>query len=422
MSINVKKYSFWWDNSAPDFVFQTQLPPYADIAIIGAGFAGISTAYWILRLVKSAKGKKLRIVIFDEAPYPAFKATGRMNGSVYLGSNRPVKLLVNDLGEKTVEQLFNYSNINNTLLRDLVERGLSCDAEFNGGFRMASTVNEVVELDQSSEFLSRWGYFPARFDHNQSQHVVVAPYTKASLFIPGEGMIDPFMFSNKLARLLRKNNVWIVYNARVTNIINSKENDQQLQLANGHLMTANKIIHTTSNTISNERIKEALIHRREHVVRTEPLSADLDEMPLPLMPIELYRGMESIRLHNRAVVMTGGKAGLKNDPEIGVTNDTSSNERVLGQLDKVMLLNFPITNHMEVSHQWTYIETNTKDGLPLMGEIPDVNGQYLNIAHGRNKFGLAFLGAKNIAEKLLRIKTSNTEFGIFAPKRLTRGE
>jgi len=422
MSAITKKHSFWWDNSSPDFAFQTQLPSYADIVIVGAGFAGISTAYWLLRLASKSKRKTLRVVVLDEAPYGGFKATGRMNGSVYLGSNHTAKDVSDQLGEKTARRLYDYSSQNNTLLRALIERGVDCDQEFNGGFRMASTAPEAVDLDESAELLRKWGFYPARFDHNQSQHVMVVPYTKGSLFVPGEGMFDPFAFTNKLARLLRKNNIWVTYGARVESTETSEEYGPQLKLSNGHVITAGKIVHTTPNTAPWDRIHEDIVHRREQVVRTEPLSSDLDDMPLPYMPVELSNGTESIRIHDRSVIMTGGKTGLKRDPEVGVTDDSGYNERVLAQLDKLMLYHFPITNHMEVSHAWTYIETEMSDGLPLMGEIPNSNGHYVNIAHGRNKFGLAFLGAKNIAEKVLRMKTSAPAFSIFSPKRLTRGE
>ncbi|MHA2063102.1 MAG: NAD(P)/FAD-dependent oxidoreductase [Candidatus Thorarchaeota archaeon] len=417
MSVTTKKYSFWWDHSPPDFVFQPQLPSYADIVIVGAGFAGISTAYWLLRLAKKAKKKGLRILLLDEAPYAGFKATGRMNGSIYLGSNHSAQHMATLLGHKTAEKLYRYSNHNNASLRQLIERGIDCDLEFNGGLRMASTAKEAVELDDSVELLRKWDYPMARFDHDQSQHVIVSSYTKGSLFIPGEGMFDPFAFVNKLARILRKNGVWVVYNTRILVTDTSPAYGPQLHLANGHVMTAGKIVHTTINATPEDQIKEHVVRRREQVVRTEPLSMDLDDMPLPLMPVELNGGLDSVRIHDGAVIITGGKAGLKKDPELNVTNDTGFNEQILGQLDKTMVRHFPITNHMDVSHQWTYVETEMDDGLPVMGEIPDSHGHYVNIAHGRNKFGLAFLGARNIAERILRIKMSNAEFKIFDPKR-----
>jgi glycine/D-amino acid oxidase-like deaminating enzyme len=422
MSVITKKYSSWWDNTSPDFAFQTQLPLFADIVIIGAGFTGISTAYWLSRLTKKAKRRGLRIVVLEEAPHPAFKSSGRMNGSIYLGSNRSAKHVSDLLGKKTAEKLFNYSRENNSSLRELIERGISCDAEFNGGLRMASTGKEVRDLDDSHEVLSSWDYHSARFDHNKSQHLMVAPNAKGSLFIPGEGLFDPFAFTNKLARMLRKHGVWLVYGAPVNYTEISEENGPQVYLTNGHILSAGKVVHTSADSAPWSRIHENIIHRREQVICTNPISADLDDMPLPLMPIELNGGLDSARTHNGSVMMTGGKAGLKKDPEVGVTNDTSYNERILKQLDSVMMTNFPVTNHMELSHTWTYIETEMEDGLPLIGEIPESHGHYVNMAHGRNKFGLAFLGARNIAERLLRIKVSNNDFGIFAPKRLTRGE
>ena len=217
-----KKYSFWWENSAPDFALQPQLPKFADVIIVGAGFAGVSTAYWVKRISKQAKKKGLRIIVIDEAPHAAFKASGRMNGSIYLGSHRSAKYMADLLGKKTAEKLYSYSNQNNNLLETFISKGIDCDPEFNGGLRMASTAKEVVELDDSADLLRSWGYYPARFDHNQSAHVMVAPYTKGSLFVPGEGLMDPFAFTNKLARVLRRNGIWVVYGTRVAYAENSE--------------------------------------------------------------------------------------------------------------------------------------------------------------------------------------------------------
>ena len=111
-----KKHSFWWENSPPDFTLQPQLPKFADIVIVGAGFAGISTAYWIKRISRLAKKKGLRVIVLDEAPHAAFKSSGRMNGSVYLGSHRSAKYMADLLGKKTAEKLYSYSNQNNNLL------------------------------------------------------------------------------------------------------------------------------------------------------------------------------------------------------------------------------------------------------------------------------------------------------------------
>lgn len=415
--MNIKKHSFWWSNSPPDFSFQPQLPSYADIVIIGAGMAGISTAYWLARYAKKHK-KTYRIIILDEAPYAAFKATGRMLGSIYLGTNGLAMDVINQLGDTTAKKLYQYSAHNNILLQQLVEKGIHCDAEFNGGLRMASLAREITTLDQSAVWLKQWGFHPVRFDHEQSQHIAIAPYIKGSLFIPNEGMFDPFAFINELARVLRRHGIWIVYGTRVKTTEDSSKEGIHVQLDNGHVITVPKVIHTTTKTIPCDYVNDVIIHRREHVIKTEPLSEELDDMPLPLMPIELCNGLDSIRIYEGAVMMTGGKLKLKKDPEFGLTNDTSLNPRILECLDATMMRNFPVSNHMDTSHAWTYIRTETNDGLPLMGKLSDRSGHYVNVAHGRNKFGLAFLGAKNVAEQVFRVKIVNAkEFSIFSPKR-----
>jgi len=417
--MTIKKHSFWWSNSPPDFSFQPQLPSHADIIITGAGMAGISTAYWLARHAKYHK-KTYRIIIIDEAPYAGFRATGRMLGNIYLGTNSLVTHIVDQLGAKIAKKLYEYSSQNNMLLQQLVEKGIQCDAEFNGGLRMASTAKEIAALDQSMNWLKQWGFHPVRFDHQQSQHLAIAPNTKGSLFIPNEGMFDPFAFINELARILRRHGIWIVYGTRIKSADNSPKYGPQIYLENGHTLTATKIIHTTTKTMPNDHLKQTIVYRREHVIKTEPLSKELDDMPLPLMPIELCNSPGSIRIYEGAVMMTGGKLKLKRDPELHITHDTALNERVLERLDATMMRNFPVSNHMDTSHIWTYIKTETNDGLPLIGEIPDLPGHYVSVAYGNNKFGLAFLGAKNLAEKIFRVKVQNSkELSIFSPKRFS---
>lgn len=417
----MKKHSFWWENSAPDFALQPQLPVYTDVVIVGAGFAGISTAYWLARLTKKNK-KSFRVIILDEAPHAGFKATGRMTGSIYLGSNVPASLVASSLGKKNAKQLYRYSSKNNKLLENLASK-LECDAEFNGGFRMAATAKDVEIFRDSAELLSEWGYYPVVFDHNQSQHVTIVPLAKSSMFIPHEGMIDPFGFVNDLARHLRKHNVWIVYGARVDEATVNEQDGPQVVLSNGHVISARHIVHTTDNTVPWDRLSEKLTHTREQAVRTTPFSEELDEMPLPLMPIELNGGLDSARIHERSIVMVGGKSTLrKKDPEIGVLNDNVSNQRIVDHLDSTMMRHFPFSNQTEISHSWTYIETTTEDGLPFIGELPEHNGHHVSLGYGRNKFGLAFIAGKNVAERLLRVKVHDPEFNLFSPKRVTRGE
>ncbi len=416
-----KRYSFWWDETAPDFSYQGQLPAYADVVIIGAGIAGLSTAYWLARLTKKTK-KAFRILVLDEAPHPAFKASGRYGGSVYLASNKTPATLVKSLGIETAMDFYRFSGENNNILFKLLAQGLSCGLESNGGLRVATNAKEAVDLDESHEFLqTKLGITSARFDNKQSQHLAIMPTANASLYIPFEGMMDPFAFCNNLSRLLRNAaGVSVVYGASVYESGTDK-NGAYVILTNGHIVHTGNVVHSTTKVCQWEELFKHIVYKREHVVRTNPFGEDLDDMVLPLMPIELGSFNDSVRLSNRSLLMTGGKSGLKKDVEIDVLDDSDYNKRVFDHLNSDMLKHFPFTNLLEFTHVWTYVETGTKDMLPVMGAIEQNPGHYLNVGHGRNKLGSAFLGGKNIAESILGMKPSNEEFKIFSPNRFTRG-
>ena len=412
-----KRHPFWWDQTAPDFCYQAQLPGYADVVIIGAGIAGLSTAYWLARSVKKAK-KTFRIIVLEQAPHPAFKASGRHGGAVYLGSNKTPIHVVRTVGEETAVKLYRYSEENNRVLFRLLATGLQCGLEDNGGLRMALSAKEVVELDESQEFLrSKLDITSTRFDDKQTQHLMTAPTVNGSLFVPFEGMMDPFSFCNGLSRLLRTaGGISIVYGATVCDS-GINEDGTFVTLSNGHKIHASAVIHTTTKTCQLPELSKHIVYKREHVVRTTPFGEDLDDMALPLMPIEIGTSNDSARLSGRSLIMTGGKTGLKKDTEIGVLDDSDYSKRIFDNLNAGMMQHLPFTNLLELTHVWTYIETSTKDSLPIMGPITKLPGHYLNVAHGRNKFGLAFLGGKNIAESILGSKVSNEEFCIFSPSR-----
>jgi glycine/D-amino acid oxidase-like deaminating enzyme len=417
-----KHYSCWWDDSAPDFTYYGQLPAYADAIVIGAGLAGIFTAYWLVKLNKKSK-KNYRVLVIDESPHPGFKASGRIGGSVYLGSNRTPAQVVKSIGVDKAVDLYRYSGENNHLLFSLLSHGIGCSAENNGGIRMAVTAEDAADLDASHQFIQeKLNITSARFDTARSQHIAITPYTHGSLYIPFEGMLDPFALCNNMARLLRTGaGVSVIYGTRIKTAQNDKYG-AFVKLSNGHLIHAGAIIHTTTKTCSWPELSKHIVYKREHVVKTTSFGDDLDDVALPMMPIELGGYNDSIRLHNRSVIMTGGKGGMKKDTELGNLDDSDYNKRVFDHLNADMLKHLPFTNLLELTHAWTYIETSTKDQLPLMGAVSTHPNHYVNVAHGRNKLGLSFLGAKNIAESILGMANSNEEYRIFSPNRFIRGD
>jgi FAD dependent oxidoreductase len=67
----------YWQRTSNQLPFSADLPPTADVAVVGAGLLGAATSYWLARA-------GLAVVLLERAA-PAYGATGRNGGIVSAG-------------------------------------------------------------------------------------------------------------------------------------------------------------------------------------------------------------------------------------------------------------------------------------------------------------------------------------------------
>jgi gamma-glutamylputrescine oxidase len=99
--------SFWQDFKIANTT--TQLKQY-DFLIIGAGIAGLSTAYWLLR-----EDPKLKIGIVEKFKI-GFGASGRNAGFVTCGSTEHFIKLKDQFGLEKAVEIWKFSEDNRKLL------------------------------------------------------------------------------------------------------------------------------------------------------------------------------------------------------------------------------------------------------------------------------------------------------------------
>src|SRR5690554_122460 len=110
----------------------------ADIAIVGAGIAGLSCAYW---LQKEDPG--LKIVILEKGEMGS-GATGRNAGFVTCGSVKHYNRLVEKHGPEEALSIWRFSETNMELLKEEIIQNRSDDFLFEQkvSFSLASSLNE----------------------------------------------------------------------------------------------------------------------------------------------------------------------------------------------------------------------------------------------------------------------------------------
>src|SRR6185369_9031299 len=93
-----------------------------DVAVVGGGIVGLSTAYWL--------GRAGRRVVLLEAGSLAGRASGRNAGFLLTGSAEPYTALAASAGETAARRFWEVSRENRELLRAEVLDPLRIDCEF----------------------------------------------------------------------------------------------------------------------------------------------------------------------------------------------------------------------------------------------------------------------------------------------------
>src|SRR5436305_15016850 len=110
----------------------------ADVAIVGAGIAGIATAYHLARA-----GAKPVVL---EARTVADAASGRNAGFLLAGVAENFVAASRRYGETNALRIWRFTKHNQSLVRTLVERhAIACDLSWNGSSQIAGDDEEGDE-------------------------------------------------------------------------------------------------------------------------------------------------------------------------------------------------------------------------------------------------------------------------------------
>jgi len=141
--------SLWLDSE------QRVYPPLdrdvtADVVVVGAGIAGIATAYFL-----ASTGAK---VVVLEARGVAEAASGRNAGFLLAGVAENFVAASRRYGEREALRIWHFTRRTQALARSLVaENGIECDLRWNGSDQIAGDEEEWSEIAESAKKLASEG-------------------------------------------------------------------------------------------------------------------------------------------------------------------------------------------------------------------------------------------------------------------------
>ena len=351
----------------------------ADIAVIGAGCAGLSSAYHIKRLAGGAR------VVVLEGETVGHGASGRNGGfsMTLFGASLAVTYLLHGLARtrEAYEYMVDAVEYVDRLVRDL---GLQCDYERSGFLRAATTAGYLKRIRHEMELATRIGLPGVEWwDRDTTQQAVHSPLFLGGWWEPRSALLHPAKFVRELQRIAEQSGVTVYEQSPVLEITRTPRGFELR--TPGATIAAEKVVFAT-NAWSHQL---APIARRQipawtYIIATEPLAPDVWQS----LGWSRRMGIEDARnlLHyfrpspDGRILMGGGPIILGYGRQMAYDHTP----RAFRHLEEFLGRVFPQLRGVGIEYRWGGPFSVTLDLVPAIGYAAGRNAVYMLgcIGHG----------------------------------------
>jgi glycine/D-amino acid oxidase-like deaminating enzyme len=369
--------SIWLDEIGPDVRPPLNEDTSADVTIVGAGIAGIATAYHVSRT-----GAK---VVVLEARTVAEAASGRNAGFLLAGVAENFVAATRRYGEERALRVWQFTRHNQRLVREIVQRErIACDLEWNGSAQIAGDNEEWAEIRDSAERLAR-----------EAVHVRVTPEDRAAIY-EEDGELHPVRYVRALAGAAVAAGTRLHEGTRAIEVTKDEVRTERARVRAGAVVVC---VNAYSRHLVPLRVRPV----RGQMLATAPVGRRVFERPT-----YANRGYRYWRQRADGSLLVGGWRDTAADEEIG--EDERTTPRIQRQLDRFLHERCPDAT---VTHRWAGTMGFSHDALPYIGRL--ASGVFVNA--GFTGHGMAFATASGelVADVLAGKKRNETD--LYAPER-----
>lgn len=368
-----------------------------DVAIVGAGFTGLSTAIHL-----AEAGVNCCVL---EANEPGWGASGRNGGQVNPALKHDPDAIVRRLGSDRGERLNALVNRSADLVFDIIRRyGIECDARRSGWLQLAHTGRAVAGLESRAAQWRRRGVDTVLLDRAEIARRVGSDAFAGGWFDPRAGSLHPLAFTRGLVRAAVSLGARVHGQTAVTGI-ERRPHHYLLRTAAGPAIRADRVVIATDAYTGGlwPGLAQTLIAANSFMVATEPLGAKAQHiLPGGESASNTQRLLLYFRRDPQGRLLMGGRGYF------GEAHSVAD----FGHLEQAVRLLFPQLGSVRYEYRWAGRVAITRDFLPHVHEpAPGVT-----IAIGYNGRGIAtgtamgqqiasrLLGRENLAFPLSEIR------------------
>ena len=369
----------WWADTLPEVAAYPALSGEVDteVAIIGAGYTGLSAAYHL------AREHDIGAVVLERA-HPGWGASGRNAGFCCMGSaKRPWDGIVARYGLDEARRFWRSQQTSVELVAEVVAReGIDVEKTGGGEITLAHLPSRARSMKEEADYLD------ATFG---ATHVLLSkldlverglnsPRLYAGVLNPVGFGLNPWKYVNGLAAAARAAGARIHGGSEVLHWTRSAGRHELVTPA-GRVRAAKVLIATAAYTPEDlhadfgGRVLPAL----SSIVVTRPLTRDelkLQGWSDTTPAYDSRHLLNYFRLLPDGRFLFGGRGGLSAAPAMLA--------RQLARIEAAFRRYFPAWSGVEITHRWSGLVCLAADLVPHVGAWPEQPGAYFALCYHGN--------------------------------------
>ena len=391
----MKLTPYWLDTATPSGDYRRNpVPERADIAIVGAGFTGLSAALEAARHGAS-------VVVLDSQTV-GWGASGRNGGMATTGLAIGLGKAIKRYGQPEALEMFREYNRAIDTIEELVkEHSIDCDFQRSGKLTLAMNDKQVGQMRNTQRTLADLADYPVTVVDKQDLHSEIG-----SDFYAG-GMVDPLgagvhvgKFVHGLAEAGARAGAALCENAQVTQLAARPGGGHDVHTSRGVVHADQVLIATSGYTGSlTPWLRRRTIPVGSFIIVTEPLPLETAQRILPnnrqasdnKMLTYYFRITPDLRL------LFGGRARF-------ALSNPDSDVKSAEILQRAMSTVFPYLASTRVDYTWGGLVDLSMDQMVHAGQH---NGIHYSLGYSGHGVQMATYMGKQMALSMLGEPTRN---------------
>ena len=378
-----KPEPLWWED-APLRPADDPLPPRADVAIVGSGYAGLTAALTLARAGSD-------VVVID-AGDPGCGASSRNHGMISGGQKLPTDL-ARRVGAETAQRIEDDARSSYEFMENLIrQEALDVDYARDGRMIVAHTPAAFASLSSRAETLrTRFGYQVRTLGRDSLRTEIGSDFYAGAMVVEDAGGLHPAKLHRALRERATGSGVKLFGKSAVLSSARSGSGFR-VRTLRGDLQV-DKLVFAT-NAYSDPAAKflrRRLIPVTAYMAATEELDPEVARACIPhnRMVVDTKRALYAMRLSpDRKRIVFAGRA------KFGDIDEREATPILHGFMTRV----FPQLRATRITHSWKGIVAFTFDHLPHIAENGGIH--FVGGCQGNGVAMMPYLGHR-LALKLL---------------------